>query len=292
MRSVLLGITLLAAATAHGDAERVMLWQAEGATNRVYLLGSIHLLREQDYPLPDVFETAYRDAEALVMEIDMDDLDPLAAQAEFTRAGKLPENQSLRDIMGAGDYARAEALAEDIGIPLHLMDRIEPWYAAITAEVLILGRLGFDARLGIESHLLEKALLDGKRIDGLETIAEQVAFLDGLSLPVQRQMLLSTLEEGAELDEVMDEVINAWRSGDTETMATELDESFGDFEELENAILVNRNRRWVEQLLELLDDEEDYLIVVGALHLVGDDGVPALLKQRGVSVRQMSESDR
>ena len=102
--------------------------------------------------------------------------------------------------------------------------------------------------------------------------------------------MLSTLEESASLAEVMDELIDAWRRGDTGYLERELLQAFEEFEELNKAILVDRNNRWVHQISALLDDSQDYLIVVGALHLVGDTGVPRQLARRGVPVRQLSES--
>lgn len=267
----------------------VTLWQAQGAHNSVYLLGSIHLLRPQDYPLPSILEQAYDDAEVLIMEVDMDDLDPFAAQAAFNAYGVLHDDRTLRDLMGEALYQRASEAATRIDVPLDMLDKTEPWYAAITVEILILNRLGFNPALGIDMHMMSKAVADGKPIHGLETVEEQIQFLDGLSLAAQRAMLLSTLEESAELGEIMEKLIDAWRHGDIDYLDTGLLESFADHPELKKVLITDRNARWVDAIDALLDDDDDYLIIVGALHLVGDEGVPELLSRRGVSVRQLSE---
>ncbi|MDH5622484.1 MAG: TraB/GumN family protein, partial [Gammaproteobacteria bacterium] len=112
------------------------LWQVAGANNSVYLLGSIHLLRSEDYPLPSAFDAAYDDAEVLVMEVDMDDLDPLAAQILFTTYGVLKDATTLRDLMGDQLYKEAVAAAEVIDIPLEMLSKTEPWYAAMTIEMM------------------------------------------------------------------------------------------------------------------------------------------------------------
>lgn len=268
----------------------VTMWQVDGMRNSVYLLGSIHLLREQDHPLPAIINAAYEDAEVVIMEIDMDDLDPIATQTLFSQHGMIADGRTLADWMGERDYARAVTAAEKVSIPLHMMNGVEPWYAALTIEIMVLSRIGFDPNLGIETWLTNKATSDGKPIEGLETVEEQIQFLDGLSLPAQREMLLSTLEESASLAELMDELIDAWRRGDTGYLERELLQTFEEFEELNQAIVVDRNNRWVHQISALLDDEQDYLVVVGALHLVGDNGVPRQLHRRGVAVRQLSES--
>ena len=97
---------------ADDDAHPVTLWQADGTDNTIYLLGSIHLLRAEDHPLPRVIDTAYDDAEVIVMELDMDDLDPVYTQAAFNAAGVMTDGSTLQEIMGEDLYAQAEAAAE------------------------------------------------------------------------------------------------------------------------------------------------------------------------------------
>jgi uncharacterized protein YbaP (TraB family) len=156
--------------------------------------------------------------------------------------------------------------------------------------MMSLYRIGFDPALGVEMHMTSRAAEDGKSIEGLESIDEQLAFLDGLSLDAQRQLLIQTLEESAGMDESINEMIRAWRYGDLEFLAAELLESFAQHDELSESLLTGRNRRWASQISELLDDADDYLVIVGALHLIGKDGVPNLLAEQGVRILQLSEA--
>lgn len=277
------------AALADSAASPVTMWLAEGASNRVYVLGSIHLLRERDHPLPRIIGDAYADADTLYMELDMDDLDPLLTQATINRLGMLEEGTSLRDVMGNELYAEAASLAAAIEIPLEMLERTEPWLAAITVEQLVLARLGFNAAYGVEMHLLEKASRDGKDILGFETVAQQLGYLDGLSLEAQQALLMQTLTESTAIRAIMDDLILAWRSGDIDYLERTLLDDLSGYPELYDAIVADRNRLWVDTIDALLDDGEDYLVVVGALHLVGEDGVPRLLEQRGVRITQMHE---
>ncbi len=267
----------------------VTLWRAQGHSNSVYLLGSIHLLREQDHPLPSVIDTVYEDAEVLVMELDMDDLDGAASQQLFNKNGVLRDGTTLRDMMGEVMYRRAEIAAEAGDIPIDMLASSEPWLAALTVEMMALYRIGFNPKLGIEMHMTSRAVADGKPIQGLESIEQQLAYLDGLSLEAQREMLVQTLEETETIAESIDELIRAWRYGDIESLESGLLESFAEHEELGDALVRDRNRRWASQIDELLDDGDDYLIIVGALHLVGEDGVPNLLARKGVRILQLSE---
>jgi uncharacterized protein YbaP (TraB family) len=277
------------AALADSAGHPVTLWMAEGTSNHVYLLGSVHLLREQDHPLPRVIDEAYNEAETLYMELDMDDLDPLLMQATINRLGMLEEGTSLRDVMGEELYEEAMAVAVELEIPLEMLERTEPWFAAITVEQLALARIGFNPSYGVEMYLLKKASRDGKTILGFETVEQQLAYLDGLSLDAQLALLMQTLTESAAIREVMDDLILAWRSGDIDFLEQTLLDDVSGYPELYDTIVANRNRLWVDTIDELLEQGEDYLVVVGALHLVGEDGVPQLLRQRGVRITQMHE---
>ncbi len=284
-------LPLLAPLSAAADsATPVTLWQADGKRNQLYLLGSVHLLRESDYPLPDVIDRAYEDAEQLVMELDMDDLDPFGTQATVTRLGLLEGGRTLVDVLGRNDYGRAKALADELDIPFEMLAKSEPWLAAVTIEQILLSRLGFNPMYGVEMVLTGKAQADGKRVDGLETVEEQLGFLDGLSADAQRDLLLQTLEQGRETEALIEGMIDAWKTGDTEYLEANILQEFEDYPELYSAIVSERNERWLDTLTELLDDDRDYLVVVGALHLIGDDGLPTLLEKRGVSVRQLDRS--
>ena len=276
-------------ALADSAGHPVTMWMAEGAANRVYLLGSVHLLRAQDHPLPQVIDDVYDDAETLYMELDMDDLDPLLMQATINRLGMLDEGTSLQDVMGVELYAEAKARAAELDLPLEMLERTEPWLAAITVEQLALSRIGFNPSYGVEMHLLRKATSDGKEILGFESVEQQLAYLDGLSLDAQRDLLMQTLAESAAIQDLMDDLILAWRSGDIDYLERTLLEDVSGYPELYDTIVASRNRLWVDTIDALLEQREDYLVVVGALHLVGDDGVPHLLEQRGVRITQMHE---
>ncbi len=283
-------LTLLAPPVAANEfGHPVTMWKVAGASNSVYLLGSIHLLRSQDYPLPTALEAAYDDAEVLIMEVDMDDMDPFAAQAAFTKYGVLHDDTTLRDLMGDGLYVEAIAAAETIGIPLGMLSKTEPWYAAMTIEIMMLSRIGFNPSLGVEMHMMSKATRDGKTIEGFETVEEQIQFLDGMSLQAQRDMLLSTLAESARLGEMMDDLIDAWHHGDIAQLEAGMLDELAKHEELNKALVTDRNLRWLGRIKDLLNDDDDYLIIVGALHLIGPSGVPNQLKGIGYEVQQLSE---
>jgi uncharacterized protein YbaP (TraB family) len=273
-----------------GADHPVTLWQVDGNTNSIFILGSIHLLRNSDYPIPSVIYGAYDEAEVLIMELDMDDMDPMRTQALVRELGMIADGNSLEDVIGERAYAKAAALADDLQIPLTMLAGSKPWLAAVMVETLILTRVGFDPMQGIEMHLMTKAGNDGKQLLGFETERQQLEMLDGLSLGAQRDMLLQTLKDGGRIEELLDKIIDAWRHGDTAYMEQTLLSDMSGYDELYDTIVVDRNRDWVRQIDGLLDDRDDYLIVVGTMHLVGQDGVPQLLQKRGLEVTQMQQN--
>jgi uncharacterized protein YbaP (TraB family) len=281
---------LLGAGAAHAD-HPVSMWQVDGGKNRVFLLGSVHLLRAADHPIPPVIYSAYEEAETLIMEMDMDDVDMIEAQALITELGLIQEGGSLREMMGPGAWSEAEKLAGRANIPLAMLASSKPWLAAITVEQLMLTRIGFDPSYGIESHMADRAAADKKEILGLETVRQQLEFLDNMSLDSQRALLLQSLEESIDLEAIMDELVGAWRHGDIQFLEHNMLEEIREHPELYDTIVVERNRDWVVQIEELLGHSDDYLVIVGALHLIGEQGVPALLSGRGHDVAQMQQAE-
>jgi len=267
----------------------ISMWQIEGNSNRIYLLGSVHVLRAQDHPIPTAIDDAYEDAEVLIMEVDMDDIDPIEMVGLVSELGMIGDGGSLQEIMGPTLYSEAVDYAARLEIPLEMLGEIEPWLAAITVEQMMLLRIGFNPQYGIEFHLSAMAGKDEKEILGFETAREQLEFLDGLSMPAQRSLLMQTLQESLSIEEDINLLINAWRYGDIDYFEETLLAEMRKYPELYKTLVVDRNRAWVEKIKKLTTEKDDYLVVVGALHLVGEDGLPALLSKQGISADQLNE---
>ena len=267
----------------------ISMWKIEGNSNRIYLLGSVHVLRKQDHPIPTAIDDAYEDAEVLIMEVDMDDIDPIEMAGLVSELGMIADGGSLQDIMGPALYGEAADYASQLGIPIDMLGATEPWLAAITVEQMMLLRIGFNPQYGIEFHLTAMAGKDEKEIFGFETAREQLEFLDGLSMPAQRSLLIQTLQESLSIEEDINLLIDAWRHGDINFFEKTLLAEMRKYPELYKTLVVDRNEAWVEKIKKLTAEKDDYLVVVGALHLVGEDGVPALLSEQGISVDQLNE---
>ena len=277
---LLFGFAGCASAPPPADA---FVWQLDGVDNRIYLAGSVHLLRAEDYPLPQALDTAYQEAEHLVMELDMDELDPLAVQQLMSATGMA--ESSLRELLGEETWSRAETQAAALGIDLTMLNFAEPWLAALTIVNLQAMKAGYDPRFGVEEHYAARARADAKPVSGLETMAEQIGLFDSLSLPTQRRLMLQSIEEAHEIEAGMDTLVSAWKTGDAETLQTELEGSFEAFPGLYETLVVQRNRNWLDDIEALRAEQDDYLIIVGALHLVGKDSVIEMLRAKGYRVQ-------
>ncbi len=263
-------------------------WRVAGSNgSEVVLLGSVHTLRESDYPLPPSIDALYESADRLVMEMDLDDLDPAAIQAALLRAAVLPADTRLADVVAPAVYREADSQASALGMDLALLDRFEPWLVAVSMLELGMSRMGYRADRGIEQYLLNRAAGDGLDVLGMESLATQVAVFDNLSMAQQEALLEQTLGEIESAETVMDEMIAAWRDGELETLADSLLADFDAFPDLYVSLVVERNTAWTSTIEAMLDDGLRYLIVVGGLHLVGDDSVIRMLGARGYTVERI-----
>jgi len=286
VRALLLAFLLLAAATSRADGALHSLWELHGRHNTVYLLGSIHVLRPRDYPLAKPVLDAYADANAVVMEINLGELDLDGLQQEMLASALLPDGKTLTQVMGSARYAHAASLAHELGFDLAAFDQFAPWFVAEAISQLQLAQLGFQAESGVEMFFLDKARADGKAVAGLETAHDQIALFEAMSLESQAEYLLSNLEEAHELPREIDEMVHAWAGGDTAWFRAHLQQELGRDPKLYQSVLGARNRKWLPKIEALLNDDKNYLIIVGTGHLVGEDNVIELLKRDGIAAKQ------
>jgi len=285
LKFLLVLVFIFAPGFAHSDA--LALWELQGTKNRIMLLGSVHYLRADDYPLASEIDEAYRSSDTLIMEIDLDDLDMMQAQMAVMQLAADPDGKQLKDLLGAAAYDKASKMAAEININMAMLDSFEPWYGAILVTQLILMQLGFDATLGVDSRFAARAMQDGKEIRGLETLEYQLSIMDGMSTGAQRDFLLATLEEAGEVEELVGNMIAAWKSGNTRALKSLIVDTMAEQPELYQRMLVERNRNWTKIIAQLTQDSDDYLIVVGTAHLIGKDSVLAMLDKAGYPSKQI-----
>lgn len=260
------------------------IWCVQGKRNTLYLLGTIHLL-PSDEQLADNIQRAYAESEQLLMEMDMDDLDVTTIQTSMMQTGLLPANQNLSSQLDTTTRRNLQSAIKAMGIESERLAHFQPWLAALTLEQLHYASQGFNADSGIESQLTRMAKQNHKPIQGLETVQQQINLFAGLDRSSQLDLLRQTLEELNESPDELQSLLQAWRRGDTDQLQTYLQQGFDENPQLLGVLTTRRNNQWLSTLVALLDQEsDDYLVAVGALHLLGDQGLVSLLQQAGYSV--------
>jgi uncharacterized protein len=277
---------LLLCVTAHADGALHSLWEIHGKHNTVYLLGSIHVLRPTDYPLAPVVLEAYGNAKSLLMEVNLEEIGSEQLQAEMLSSATLPEGKTLPDILGKQRYGHADELAREVGVELSLFDQYAPWFAAEAISQLQLTQLGFQPEAGIEMYFMEKARSDGKSVAGLETAHDQILLFQNMPMDTQAAYLVSSLEQAHDLPKEVDSMVHAWQRGDTQWFESEMQSEFGKDPRLYQSVLGSRNRKWLPKIEALLNEDKNYLVIVGTGHLIGQGSVIDLLKKDGIGATQ------
>ena len=263
-----------------------ILWEVKGRHNTVFLLGSVHLLRPDDREIPAEATRAYEQSRTLVLELDLNAIDPAELAGDGATLGVLPEGQTLSTELGPNLYSKFKTEAEKAGLDSDITDHFRPWFAAMMLEQLQLAKAGFDVSSGVDMRFAQRAQTDGKPVIGLETLDQQLHIFADLSPLQQRDYLRSTLEDMDGGVAQVDEVIAAWQHGDTAKLERLLGDAAHDSPELFRKLTVDRNRKWLPRIEQMLAEDRNYLVVVGAMHLIGHDGVVELLQRDGYSAIQ------
>ena len=257
---------------------------AKGA--EAFLVGSLHVLTKDFYPLSPELEKAFDASKVLVEEVDLDELNNPASIASLVGKAMFTDGRTLEQVVAPATFAEVKRRAEKAGIPLIALQRMKPWMAAVALTTPMLTAAGFDTDLGVDRHFFTKAKSLGRQRWALETVAFQLDRFDQLSPALQEQMLTSTLADVDTQIANVKVVANAWATGDTKTIEQVLLTELRELPDLYQRLLVDRNRNWMPQVESCLSQGSSCFIVVGAAHLVGAEGLPALLTAKGYKVEQ------
>ncbi|MGD9252500.1 MAG: TraB/GumN family protein [Holophagae bacterium] len=261
------------------------LWRVTSDTATVYLVGSIHAMRENSYPLPAAMETAYDNVDKLVFEVNLDELQ--AAALKMLEAGSLPDDQTLESVAGPEVWAEFSAHLSQRGMNPESFQGFKPWMAALNLTVFEMMAAGYLPTKGLDSYFSMRAAQDGKERMPLETIELQVGLFADLSDEQSLAFLQYTLQDLETMIPKLDDLSEQWRTGQIEPVEELLLEGFEEFPELFKEMVTDRNQAWMMPIEMLLAGESRVLVVVGALHLVGEQGLINQLRASGYTVEQL-----
>ena len=283
----LAAIAIACLAVAHAADARTFAWKATGKGGVVYLIGSIHVMTPDFYPLNPALEAAFKEADLLVEEVDMAEMLDPSAQMRILSRGMLPGDQSLEKLLTPATLALVRKATGDLGAAGGPLMRFKPWMLAVALQGLELQKAGFDPELGLDKHFYDQAKEADKAVQGLETADYQISVFDGMTMEQQDRMLAQTLKElQTELASV-GKLADAWKSGDVPTVERIVQAELKGEPVMYQRLLVDRNKNWMPKIEALFTRRGRALVVVGAAHLVGPDGVVAMLKAKGYTVEQL-----
>jgi len=263
------------------------LWKVTYQGKTLYLGGAIHIMREADYPLPAPYERAFAAADALVCETDLEAMRSPLGAAEMQQHLMFGPGKTLRDVLQRETYTKVRAYAEEHRIPVELFDRMKPQLVAVSVMGLELEKMGMAAP-GADTHYFDEAKRKGMTIRWFESVSEQVRILETMGRDDEDGMVRQSLDELPQYPMVMTALLNAWRTGDVDTLERLgreylMHESPADYRRL----VVDRNKKWMPLLQKIIQSPETEFVLVGVLHLVGPDGLVSQLKRKGYRVEQL-----
>lgn len=264
------------------------LWKVQYATNTAYLLGSIHVAKNDLYPLDEKIEKAFDGSNILAVEADINRTD-LLQQLSLMGKGLYPPDETSENHLSSGTFELIKQILADFGMDINLMKNCKPWFLAIQLENIVLLRLGFDPMAGIDMHFLQKAE-GAKKVVELESVEYQIDLFDSLTDKEQEALLLSTLADVKVIEQEINRIVEMWKMGDAQGLESILQKGLSahpDTLSLYNKVLFERNKNMADKIEGFLKNENTYFVVVGAAHLVGEKGIVQILKERGYSCEQL-----
>lgn len=264
------------------------LWKVQSGPRVMYLAGSVHALSADVYPLNPAFERAFEASDTLVEEIDLAQSDLMALGPMLLSKAMYQDGRTFDRVVSKETADLVAAHLKGMPMAVELIRPMKPWMVMLMLSVFQMQQAGLNPNLGLDKYFFDKASAGGKKVIGLETAESQIDRFDQMPEPLQEQMLRSTLEElkvqtqGSELSRV----ITAWRRGDSAAVERDVLSSFKKYPAAYQSLIVERNQNWMPQLEKCLARTTPCMVVVGAAHLVGPDGLLVLLQRKGYRIEQ------
>ena len=282
---VALAFTFSVTAVGADAVNRGFFWEVKGGEKPLYLLGSIHFAAANFYPFADHVEAAFTEADQLVVEVDISNIDPIALQAQVFEMGTYTPPESLADHVSPATLAKLKKYLHSNNLPVDNFLRQKPGLIVMTITSLELAKQGLNPNQGVDLYFLQKAF-NQKAIKQLESFQEQFAVL--LADEYGESMLSQTLDETASYDQLVYDLVTIWRHGDIERLhellitepLTRYPESRAAFD----ALFTDRNIKMLEKITGYLSEPTSHFVVIGAGHMIGKDGIVEGLRAQGFEV--------
>jgi uncharacterized protein YbaP (TraB family) len=267
-----------------------LLWKVSDGDNAVYLLGSFHLLKADDYPLSGDIDTAFDDVDKVVFEVPPEQMTDPATQQKVLAAAGFGDDRKLSQVLPADLREKLSRIMAMSGASMATVDGYEPWYVNLSLLMGVSQSMGFSPDKGLDQYLMQQAGATNKPTGGLETMDLQLQVLDSSPMPEQIASLREFLDRPQDMPAMLTDLHQAWRDGDVARLdKLSREEMREKTPQTYRMVNVERNDAWVPLIRKMLDGVKkgDTMVVVGALHLLGEDGVIEKLRSKGYRIERV-----
>ncbi len=277
-------LTLFIIFTASGVWAESSVWVVSSSKANVYLAGSFHVLRSSDYPLPAEFFTAYKNSGKIVFEVPSNAAEGLEHMGDFLNGAMYTDGTTLKDHMTQAAFTKMETFCKERNYPLEQYQSFKPAMFLTMLTVLEMKRIGADPQKGVDYFFQEKALQDGKSTGSLETVDQQLKLLLAMDEGMGSDQIIESIDEFRQIEAQLGEYLAVWRKGDEAGMEELFIKDFKNYKKLYQTLIVDRNNKWMTDITGFLNGPGNTMVIVGAAHLAGQDGLINLLRKRGYKV--------
>ena len=282
-------LALLFLFTTSGVRAESSVWVVKSSKANIYLAGSFHMLRASDYPLPAEFFTAYQNSRKIIFEVQPDEAENPEHMGDLLSGAVYIDGTTLKDHISSAAYAKAEKFCKERNYPLEQYQVLKPTMFVMTLTLLETEKIGADPRKGIDNFFKERAVQDGKATGSLETMDQQIRLLSSIDASVGSDQILESIDELKQIEVMLGEYLAAWRKGDEPQMEDLYIKELKRYPQLYQTLIVDRNNQWVRNMESYLNGSGNTMVIVGAAHLVGPDGLVNLLRKRGYKVVKLQK---
>ena len=262
-------------------------WKISKNGSSLYLGGTIHVLKQSDYPLPLEFDAAYNDSDILVLETDLAQTQTPEFAQQIMQNLVQSEGRTLRDDLSKKVYIQLKKRIASMGLDMNSIDRFKVSMVVLNLTVMELQKMGVSAQ-GVDAYYSAKAYEDVKKMLYLESVEDQMNLIASMGEGHEDELILQTLNDLDTLEHDMNKMTQLWRAGRAEELYEFASRDFMlEFPELYEEILLERNKNWLPQILDMFETKKIEYILVGSMHLVGPDGLLDLLRARGYKIEQL-----
>jgi len=261
-------------------------WEVEKDGAKIYIGGTIHILREQDYPLPEQFQTAFNHSEILVTELDLKEMTSPANMEKLMKVMMYNDERTLKTVLNENVYSDLDSVCKQFGMNLLMMDKFKPSMVIMTLTFQALNKIGVKSE-GVDTYFSNKAVADKKSFLFLETFDEQLSFIENMGKENDDEFVRYSIRDLEEQLAGFNDMIDEWKAGKSELMLAQLLKFEQDYPEIYKTLLVNRNTNWILLLESYFETPEVEFVLFGAMHLYGSSGILQQLQSRGYNIRQL-----